>query len=54
MGSESSESNYSRRRMGSESSESQDDFEEKPCIEKRNELCDIQKSSNPSWCRLNV
>ena len=34
--------------MGSESSESHDEFEEKSCNEK-NELFDSQKSSNPSW-----
>ena len=39
---------YSRRRMGRENSESQNEFEEKPCNEK-NELFDSQKSSNPSW-----
>ena len=34
--------------MGRENSESQDDFEEKPCNEKY-ELFDSQKSSTPSW-----
>ena len=34
--------------MGSESSESQDEFEEKPYNEK-NELFDSRKPSNPSW-----
>ena len=33
---------------GSESSESQDEFEEKPYNDK-NKLFDSQKSSNPSW-----
>ena len=39
--------------MGSESSESQDEFEEKPFKEK-NELFDSQKSSNPSGIRYQV